>query len=365
MKYTRRILYALRCTSFCLAMICLSFSAARAQMKMHVINVGQAEAVLLEFPAHAILIDAGGEDTFETTEQNRFRRHLFEYLDAFFARRTDLRQTLYSVVSSHPHKDHTKYLPAVFDRYTVRHFIEGGGSANASGMSEIRAARNIVAQKNIEHHRIYARDVKRPSFLREWSRELLVDSQAEVKFLSAGRRCNDDNNASLVLRVAYRGKSFLFVGDAEIDDQEGSNLGCGGLLSRLLNDQASFPELVDVDVLKVGHHGSRNGTSKAFLQKATPEFSVLSAGVPTTRSGGAGRFFHAWNFGHPNEVAVKLLEENTGKTRTPLNVTTMTGPRALIENRPLDKALYCTCWDGDLVFTVSASGDLEAPVTSN
>jgi competence protein ComEC len=129
----------------------------------------------------------------------------------------------------------------------------------------------------------------------------------------------------------------------------------------LLNEEAGFPDLVDVNVLKVGHHGSKNGTSKAFLEKVTPQFTVLSAGVPATRSSGAGRGFHAWFFGHPNEIAIKLLEENTTKTRPTLNVTTMTRPRTLVQNRPIDKAIYCTCWDGDLVFTVSAAGNLEAP----
>ncbi len=362
MKLTQRFLHTILYCIFCLALICLSSLATRAQMKMHFINVGQAEAVLLEFPAHAILIDAGGEDTFETTELNRFRRHLFEYLDAFFARRTDLNQTLHSIIVSHPHKDHTKNLRAVFERYKVLHFIEGGGAAGASGMDDIRAVRNIVTQQNIAYHRIYARDVKRPSFMRDWSAEFLADSQVELKFLSAGRRCNDENNGSLVLRVAYRGKSFLLIGDAEIDDKEGRNLGCGGLLYRLLNEEASFPDLLNVNVLKVGHHGSRNGTVEAFLQKVTPDFAVLSAGVPATRSRNT---FHAWFFGHPNEIPVKMLEENVAKARPTVNVTTMTKPRKLIENRPLNKALYCTCWDGDLVFTVSATGNLEDPTTSN
>ncbi|MCY7348022.1 MAG: MBL fold metallo-hydrolase [Pyrinomonadaceae bacterium] len=362
MKFTEKNLSAIRGGAFCLIFVCLFASATRAQMKMHAINVGQAEAVLLEFPAHAVLIDAGGEDTFEAAAQNRFRRHLIEYLDAFFARRTDLNQTLHSVIVSHPHKDHTKNLRAIFERYTVRHFIEGGGAVNASGMDDVRAIRNIVAEKSIAYHRIYAREVKRPSFLRDWSAELLSGSQAELKFLSAGRRCNDENNGSLVLRVAYRGKSFLFIGDAEVDDKEGRNPGCGGLLNRLLNDEAAFPALLDADVLKVGHHGSRNGTSEAFLQKVTPKFAVLSAGVPATRSRNT---FHAWFFGHPNEIVVKLLEENIAETRAPVNITTMTKPRTLIESRPLDKAIYCTCWDGDIVFTVDADGNLPAPATSN
>lgn len=365
MKIMRKNLYAISGAAFCLAIVCLFSTAARAEMKMHVINVGQAEAVLLEFTNHAVLIDAGNEDTFETAVENTFRRHLTEYLDAFFVRRMDLDKTLHSVIVSHPHKDHTKNLRLIFERYKVSHFIEGGGSVNASGMDDVQAIRNIVVERNIKHHRIYARDVKRASFMRDWSAELLNGSQAELKFLSAGRRCNDDNNASLILRAAYKGKSFLFIGDAEVDDKEGRNLGCGGLLFRLLNQQAAFPALLDVDVLKVGHHGSRNGTEAVFLQKVTPDYAVLSAGVPTTRSAGSGRAFHSWFFGHPNEAAIKLLEQSVGKTRPSVNVTTMTKPRTLVENRPLEKAIYCTCWDGDLVFTVSANGNLEEPTTSN
>ena len=79
MNYQKNILCVIRYSAICLAMLCLFSLVARAQMKMHVINVGQAESVLLEFPSHAILIDAGGEETFETNEQNRFRRHLVEY----------------------------------------------------------------------------------------------------------------------------------------------------------------------------------------------------------------------------------------------------------------------------------------------
>ena len=79
--------------------LCFSVPLAHAQMKAHFINVGQAESILLEFRRHAVLIDAGGEDTGDT----RDRDHLLDYLDRFFARRTDLHDTIYSVIISHPH----------------------------------------------------------------------------------------------------------------------------------------------------------------------------------------------------------------------------------------------------------------------
>jgi beta-lactamase superfamily II metal-dependent hydrolase len=59
-------------------------------MLVHIIDVGQAESILLEFRGHALLIDAGSEDTGD----NGDRDHLLTYLDAFFARRADLSNTI-------------------------------------------------------------------------------------------------------------------------------------------------------------------------------------------------------------------------------------------------------------------------------
>lgn len=357
MNIFRYSIYRIVGLSVCLAAITLFSGAARAQMKMHVVNVGQGEAVLLEFPRHAILVDAGGEDTFETAAQNRFRRHLLAYLDAFFVRRADLNRTLHSVVVSHAHEDHVKNLRAVFDRFTILNFVEGGGNAGASGMKEVREIRARLAANDIKHHRIYARNVKRPSFMREWRNDLSESSQTDIRFLSAGRDCIDDNNASLVMRVEYAGKSFLLTGDAETEDKEGRNLGCGGLIFRLLDERAAFPELLDVDVLKVAHHGSRFSTAEIFLQKVAPDFAVLSAGKTTTRSAGGGAPFHAYFFGHPNESVVQQLENATARSRAPVNVTTMTKGRTIFsENRRIEKAIYCTGWDGDVVFSVERDG---------
>src|ERR1041385_9446692 len=66
-------------------------SAALAQMKIHVIDVGQADSSLLEFKKAAVLIDAGGE----STGDDRDKEHLLSVLNDFFKRRTDLSKTLH------------------------------------------------------------------------------------------------------------------------------------------------------------------------------------------------------------------------------------------------------------------------------
>ena len=79
---------------------------AQAQMKIHVIDVGQADSILLEFKSAAVLVDAGGE----STGDDRDKEHLLSQLKAFFAGRPDLGNTLHAVIISHAHIDHTKLL---------------------------------------------------------------------------------------------------------------------------------------------------------------------------------------------------------------------------------------------------------------
>ena len=89
-----------------------------------------------------------------------------------------------------------------------------------------------------------------------------------------------ENDASLVVRLDYYDTSFLFMGDLEEDGEKH--------MLNILND-----DIIDSDVLKVGHHGSKSSSSKAFLEKVTPEFAFIPVGKNT--------------FGHPSEEVIKRL----------------------------------------------------------
>ena len=83
------------------------------QMAVHFINVGQADSELLEFSCGAILIDAGAQDP--KTVQG-----LIQFLHTFFARRTDLNNTLDLVLISHDHIDHDTALMAVAQNFKIK-----------------------------------------------------------------------------------------------------------------------------------------------------------------------------------------------------------------------------------------------------
>jgi len=90
------------------------------------------------------------------------------------------------------------------------------------------------------------------------------------------------NNKSGIIKIVYGKTSFLFVGDCEHPAEY--------FLA------TNFENMLDSDVLKVGHHGSATGSSKAFLKLVSPDISLISAGIKN-------------KFNHPAESVIKSLEK--------------------------------------------------------
>jgi competence protein ComEC len=334
-------------TRMALAALLLGASPARAQVSVHVIDVGQADAVLLELEHHAILIDAGGETQGTTT--NPDRDHLLGYLEAFFTRRPELDRTLYSVILSHPHRDHTRNLVAVLDSFRVLNLVDGGDTLGG-GMVDLTEARRIADRRDILYNKVPDDRIGRNGYTTYRLRALRGSDSVDIRFLGGGGLspgCESPNNSSLVMLVTYREATFLFTGDAM--NQDGRSRSCTPAITRLIR-RFIGPRL-DVDVLKVSHHGADNGTTVDLMTATTPEIAVISAG-PRDRAGSTS----AAAYGHPRESAVAMLEGGLSGTRPPLVVHTLEGVRQLRDNRRVERAVYCTCWDGDLVVSVDSSG---------
>ena len=104
------------------------------------------------------------------------------------------------------------------------------------------------------------------------------------------------NNSSIVIKMTFGNKSFLFMGDAEKSE-----------INSITAD-------VYADVLKVGHHGSRTSTTADFLERVQPSIAVISCGIDN-------------DYGHPHESTLKFLNDinceiyRTDKDKT-ITVTT-------------------------------------------
>jgi hypothetical protein len=221
--------------------------------------------------------------------------------------------------------------------FRVQNLIEGGAD-RGSGIKPLRDARLFASTHNITRRVIKDNMITTTAGMRIFP-QLMSSSQVDLRILDGSRDCDNQNNDSIVVLARFRQASFLFTGDAEVEG--GSD--CDGEVPILMEFYRTT-NLLNVDVYKVGHHASFNGTDEDFMRVMSPKISVISAGIHTQHEPGG---FHAFQFGHPRTVAVDLLERFSSMTRAPVNVYSMPAVRKVVP-RNMQKAVYCTCWDGDI-----------------
>lgn len=232
-------------------------------------DVGQGDSIFLESKdGTQILIDGG--------PNGRVLSHLgsvMQYGDDFID----------AVVVSHPHADHVSGLIEVLKKYRVGTFIESGVAYDTAEIDELR---RLVEDSKIE--RIIVDEPMRLSFF----------DDASLKFIFPVRsfentKVKDVNETSLVSILEYEGRKILFTGDAGVYTEK-----------KLM----SLGVLEDVDVLKVGHQGSRFSSTRGFLESISPEFAVIMVGKNS--------------YGHPtDETLSRLAAVGANIFRTDLNGT--------------------------------------------
>ena len=314
------------------------------QMTVHYIDVGQGDAILIEFPKAAIMIDAGGEPLGENAGRDR----LLRYLSQFFARRTDLKRTIHTIIITHPHLDHTRYLYDVVKSFNVKNLVDGAPSTG-NGLNTLLLTKQLIAARRARY--ITARDyaVQKLDSKSLFNDLRAADPDVGVRILSGSRDCQDQNNDSLVVLVGYKEKRFLFTGDATSQKDEK----CPDEISMLIQ-RYQKSGLLEADVLKVSNHGASNGTTDEWMSLISPEYSIISAGK-SDESARSLHPFSAWQVGVPRDSAVQIIQKWTvGFRQQPKPVTTMKDIRVQSEPTLMRKGVYCTCWDGDI--TVSTDG---------
>ena len=93
---------------------------------------------------------------------------------------------------------------------------------------------------------------------------------------------NDENENSSVIYTEIENVKLLFMGDAGVKKEK-------AILEKY--------RLTDIDILKVGHHGSRTSSSIEFINEINPEYSIISVGKNN-------------RYGHPNKEVLDALEES-------------------------------------------------------
>ena len=222
-------------------------------LKVYFIDTGQSDCILIETPhGKHMLIDSGdnGDESVVRSFLNSKSVKQIEY--AFF---------------THPHADHIGGAYEVVNEYEVLNIIMPDKSIDTVTYKKLvdETSRKKITALHPE-----------PNF------PLTVDGVNITVFSPVGDDYGSNiNNYSIVLRMDYGDTSFLFTGDAEEKNE-----------LEMLN--AGFD--LDIDILKVGHHGSTTSSSIMFLQAVTPEYSIILCGTNN-------------KYGHPHDETISKLND--------------------------------------------------------
>lgn len=200
------------------------------EAEVNFINTGNSDAILIIQDDKTVLIDAGDNDD---------ESLMVDYLNNLQIKKIDY------LVNTHPDADHCGGIDAVINNFKIGEFFVGNGSSDSKTYADVITA---AANKGIN-----------PSVPLEESKFELTSNSYIQFFNTKGGK--DSNESSLVTLFVNGEDKFLLTGDAGAE-----------------TENKILPQMQDIDVLKVGHHGSKNSTTQSFLDKVNPEYAVILTG---------------------------------------------------------------------------------------
>ena len=279
-----------------------------AELEIHFIDVGQADAALVTCDGEAMLIDGGDIDDSSL---------IYTYL------KNNGITTLDYVIASHAHEDHV------------------GGLTGALNYAEAKRVLCPVTDYDSEAFKNFQKYVDKQNLTIEipgaGDAFALGDAKVHILGVNSGEETND---TSIILKITHGELSFLFTGDAcattmEIVAQNGFDL--------------------KSTLLKVGHHGSDDSTDEELVREICPEYAVISVGEDNA-------------YGHPHQGTLNCLKDaGTQIWRTDLqgDIVVISDGSTLHFNTEKDAAPEQLSKPGDRESTEPESPELTPTVSGN
>ena len=230
-------------------------------IKIHFIDVSQGDSIFIELPNNeTMLIDAG-----ESSKE----KIVSEYINTLGYNKINY------VIGTHPHSDHIGGLAHIINSFNIEKIYM------PKALSTSKTYENLLntIYKNNKNIITAKAGIK-----------IIDEDNLKINILAPNNNNYSNlNNYSVVIKINYKSKSFLFMGDAEILSE-----------NEILTD-------VSADIIKIGHHGSDTSSSESFLSKVNPKYAIIMVGENN-------------KYNHPNQTILDRLERNNIITyRTDLN----------------------------------------------
>lgn len=229
----------------------IATTAKNGKLEVHFIDVSQGDSIFVRFPnGKTMLVDGGDREA---------GKKVASYLKKAGVSKID------QVVATHPDIDHIGGLLEVLDEFKVKKVLDSGKTHTTDTYA---AYLKIIAAKEIPFH------------IAKERQKLKLDSDVKVQVLHVDRNEEENNPASIVLKLTYGEMDILLASDTETKNEK------------------EMMKRYDVrsEILKVAHHGSFTSNSQAFIDRVNPEAAILSYdknndyGHPVSKV--VARFYH-------------------------------------------------------------------------
>lgn len=220
------------------------------------LDVGQADAILIQNEGHNMLIDAGNNEDGPLLVQYFKEQNMtkFDYL-----------------IATHPHEDHIGGMDDIIKNFDIEKIYMPNVTTTTKTFLDVL---NAMEEKNMTF------DV--PNIGQNFA---LGHTLFQVMYTGSDKK--NLNNSSIILKANFKNTSYLFTGDATSEVEK-----------KILSKD------IKATVLKVGHHGSKYSTTTEFLNKVNPKYAIISVGKNNS-------------YNHPNQITIdKLTKKNIEIHRT-------------------------------------------------
>lgn len=256
-------------------------------LKVHFINIGQGDCIFIELPdKKTVLIDSGNKGNTSGTNNATIIVDYIENLNY---------TTIDYVIATHQDADHVSNFATVYENFQVGftylphvHSSHDLASSLPLDLNPKGNGGKISTSKTYATflNSVYSEGTPYTFFNKDTD---LINEEYGYSFdfltptISVDEIAyTDPNDYSPIINFSYANFDVLFTGDAEID--------------ALAEFISFYPNKIDVDLLKVGHHGSYTSTTRELLDFITPEYAVIQVGKDNS-------------YRHPRQQTLDLLYE--------------------------------------------------------